>query len=110
MSKDMLNEIKRLELVIDEALKINIHELSFTEELAIIRIIEEVGGIAKILVRYGIDLNSLNVQWSYAIRTRDKISHSYESLTIEPLLGAIKDLAILKKDIPEIKKMIQQHS
>ena len=107
MSKEISKELDRLERVIDQALNINIDELSFIEELAIIRIIEEVGGIAKAIERYGINLEELNIEWKYAIRTRDKISHSYESLTIEPLLEALKDLEILKKDIPTIKKQIK---
>ena len=106
MSKEMSKELDRLERVINQALDINLDELSFVEELAIIRIIEEVGGIAKALERYGINLEELNIEWKYAIRTRDKISHSYESLTIEPLLNALKDLEVLKKDIPVIKKQL----
>ena len=51
MSKDKLKEIDRLEKVIDHSFSFDLEKLNFTEELALIRIIEEVGRIAKDLVR-----------------------------------------------------------
>ncbi len=104
----MYKEIERLELVLNQGIKINLDELSFTEELALIRIIEEIGGIAKAIVRFGVDLESLNNLWTYSIRTRDKISHSYETLTIEPLISAVKDFPALIKDIPKIKSLLKE--
>ena len=108
MSKDKLKEIDRLEKVIDHSLSFDLDELDFTDELALIRIIEEVGGIAKDLVRSGIDLESINKEWRYAIRTRDKISHSYESLNMEPIKAAITNMKELKSDIAAIRDLVSK--
>ena len=107
MSKEILAEIKLLKKTLQAIKNTDIKSLDFNSEAALIRHFEVVGGIAKELDRFGIAEIKKDLVWKKSIKMRDKISHSYFSLTVEPIVNAISDVDHLISSLPKIIKEIK---
>lgn len=82
--------------------------LNEIEEIALVRIFEEIGGIAKYLKRFELKTITESLYWEKAIKLRDKLSHIYIDVEVSYLLKVKDDVNYLIKDIDAIKTELRE--
>ena len=105
--ESMLDAIKVAENIIEET-TIEIFNFNDKDQYAVIRSLEVLGGVAKILPKEIINKRS-DLEWDLIIKTRDKLSHVYVAVEGEILWNTVvNDLPLLKEGITEILNSIKE--
>ena len=105
--QSMLDAIKVAEDVISET-TIEKFRNNNKDQYAVIRSLEVLGGVAKILPKDILDKRP-DLEWDLIIKTRDKLSHLYITIEGDVLWNTvILDLPLLKEGITGILKSIKQ--